>query len=223
MKRLYLLLSLVILAPMSLLGQTQTSLKEIIPNDIYYLMPSFGKGVVYLRGKYPAEGKLNICALDNTLRFIDDDGKELEASGLEDVMKVVIDTVWFMRADDVFYRMYPVTPDIGVAQERKIVVIRGAKKGAYGDVSQTSSIREFGSYNSHGYTYDLQSGLEVPYKVETYIRVYHFDVVYPLNKKTLRKLFPEKKAQIDAWLKVNHKFPDTVDSARDLLRFFSDN
>ena len=31
MKRLYLLLSLVILAPMSLLGQTQTLLKEIIP------------------------------------------------------------------------------------------------------------------------------------------------------------------------------------------------
>ena len=42
-----------------------------IPEDIYYLMPSFSQGTIYFRGQMPAQGELNICAVDNSLRFID--------------------------------------------------------------------------------------------------------------------------------------------------------
>ena len=34
-----------------------------IPEDVFYLMPSFGEGSVYFSDKSPAHGRLNICAV----------------------------------------------------------------------------------------------------------------------------------------------------------------
>ena len=55
--------------------RAQENVPKGVPDDVYYLMPSFAQGMVYLRGQGPAQGKLNICAVDNTLRFIDDNGQ----------------------------------------------------------------------------------------------------------------------------------------------------
>jgi hypothetical protein len=41
--------------------------------------------------------------------------------------------------------------------------------------------------------------------------------VYPLPKTTLRKVYPEKKAEIDAYFKAGHSLPDTVEEAKSLL------
>ena len=65
--------------------------------------------------------------------------------------------------------MYPVSADMGVAVERKVHIIRGAKEGAYGASTQTSSIREYSTYVSEGYSYDLKDGKDVPYEVNEVI------------------------------------------------------
>ena len=192
-----------------------------IPDDVYYLMPSFADGYVYIRGQMPAQGKLNICALDHSLRFIGDDGNELEASNPESIVKVMIDTVFFLRSQDIFYRMYPVSADMGVAVERKVHIIRGAKEGAYGASTQTSSIREYSTYVSEGYSYDLKDGKDVPYEVNEVICIYKGDTALPFNKKNLRMLFPAKKAEIDAWFKAGHPLPRKVEDARQLLQYFN--
>jgi hypothetical protein len=77
-----------------------------MPDSVYYLMPRFDQGYVFLRGQMPAQGKMNICAVDNTLRFLDDNGTEL-SSGEDNILKAVIGNVSFLRSQDVFYRQYP--------------------------------------------------------------------------------------------------------------------
>ncbi len=50
-------------------------------------------------------------------------------------------TVAFIHYDDIYYRMYPVSIDMGVALQREVKILRDAKQGAYGTTSQTSSIK----------------------------------------------------------------------------------
>ena len=188
-----------------------------IPDDVYYLMPSFGQGMVYFTGQAPAQGQMNICAEDNTLRFLDNNGQELVASNIDNVVRVVIDGVVFLRDDGVFYRLYPVTTDSGVAFEREVKVIRDAKQGAYGTTSQTNSTREVTNiYDGNGISYNLAKKKDYPYNVYETVFLYRGNEVYSFTKKNLKKLFPSHKDEIDAYCKAN-KLPDTVPEAMELL------
>ena len=93
---------------LSLIAGMQDQGRHGIPEDVYYLMPSFGQGMIYFTGQGPAQGQLNICALDNSLRFIDKSGKELSATNPDNIIMVRIDTVTFIRANDAYYRVHQV-------------------------------------------------------------------------------------------------------------------
>lgn len=188
-----------------------------IPANVYYIMPSFADGTVIFYGQTPAQGKLNICAVDNTLRFLDKDGKELVANGNQDIMRVRIDTVWFLRSRDLFFRMYPVTPDTGLAVNREVVVHKGAKEGAYGMVSYTSSIKQLDNVYADGVSVELNKGKKLAYEVSENLYLYRGNAVYPFNKKNLKKLFSAKTAEIDEYFKSHKSLPRTLDAALPLL------
>ena len=188
-----------------------------VPNDIYYLMPAFGDGTVYLRGQSPAQGKLNICALDNSLRFLDKDGKELTAGDDVDIVKVRIDSVVFVRVQDAFYRLYPLSDKLGVAVRREVRVLHDAKEGAYGTVSQTTSVHEFRSIVADGVLHELNPDKIHPHTVSNLIFVFQDGDILPYTRKNLRKLFPGKKDDIDAYFKAGHSQPKTGEEALSLL------
>ena len=193
-----------------------------IPPDVYYLMPSFGKGMVYFSGQAPAQGNLNICALDNSLRFLDKDGKELVASSIDNVVKVLIDTVWFVRHNDVFLRLYPLSDGKGVAAQRDIRIEWDTHEGAYGTKSRTSSIREYGTVYTDGVAHTLERTKDYPYSVSETLYLYNGNEIYVLAKKNFRRLFPEKKAEIDGFFKAGNPLPDSVDGALEMMRLFMD-
>lgn len=192
-----------------------------IPKETYYLMPEFTQGTIYFRGQGPAQGTLNICAVDNTLRFLDKSGKEVVAAGAENILRVKIDTVLFMKHEDAYYRMAPVTFDMGVAVLRTVHIIKGEKQGAYGTTSQTSSIKNYGSVYADGILHELESNKHYPYEASEELYLYKGDTVFPLNKKNLKKLFPKKKSEIDAWFKAGNKLPATTPDAVALLAQFN--
>lgn len=214
MKKFFLLLAL-LAAPLAV--SAQTSAGTGIPYDVYYLMPQFADGYVFIRGQAPAKGKLNICAVNNSLRFINNDGTELEASDPESILKVVIDTVSFIRDNSVFYRMYPVSADMGVALERRVRIVRDQKATGYGGSSQTAAVKEYGAIITDSAIFQFDKDKTYPYEVFEEVCVYKGNIVVPLNKKTLRKLFPAKKAEIDAWFKAGNALPKDVPGAKALL------
>ena len=174
-----------------------------IPEDVFYLMPSFGEGSVYFSDKSPAHGRLNICAVDNSLRFIDDSGQELSVSDIGNVRHVIIDGVMFIRNNGAFYRVYPLAPDLGIALRRAVRIKYDGKPGAYGSVDYTSSITEYGTiYGSDGTTYNLNK--------------YRGNSVVVFNEKNLKKSFPGKKDEIDLYFKSG-KAPKTAEEALELL------
>ena len=195
----------------------QDDTTQDIPEDVYYLMPSFGKGMVYFKGRGPAQGTLNICAVDNSLRFLDDAGREVVADPDNSITKVLIDNVFFMQDNGLFLRMYPVSADMGVALWRDVTILKDQKRGAYGTESRTNSITEYGTLYTEGRAIRLEEAKKYPYNVSESLFLYKGDNVVPLTKKNLRKFFPEKKDEIDAMFKTASSLPDHVDELLELL------
>ena len=211
MKKIVLLLAL--FAGMSAFGQEA---KGNIPADVFYLLPEFGQGMVYFSDKGPAQGTMNICAVDQTLRFLDNDGKEL-SSNADNITRVVFGDVVFIRVDGAFYRLYPLTDDLTVAYRRDVEIIRDVKKGAFGTESRTSSIRNVGSFQADGMMYTLQQATDYPYHVTESCSLYQAGSVVSFNKRNLRKQFPERKDDIDAWLKTNRNLPKGLEETKAFL------
>lgn len=193
-----------------------------IPADVYYLMPSFAQGTIYFRGQMPAQGKLNICAVDNSLRFIDNNGQELSATNADNIVKVRIDTVSFMRFEGVYYRLYPIQADMGVALRRNVRIIRDAKESGYGGTSQTSSVKSYGTIYTDGAVYNLGEDKKYPWESSEDIYVYKGETLQPLNKRALRKFFPKKKADIDAWFKAGNNLPEDLAGVIQLLNTWAE-
>ena len=188
-----------------------------IPADVFYLMPEFGQGMVYFAGQAPAQGKLNICAEDHSLRFLDDKGEEM-SSKADNIVRVVIDNVVFVRDDDgAFYKIVPVTDGLSVAFRRDVEILRDAKTGAYGVVDRTSSIRESSAIYSEGMMHTLGSSKSYPYRVNESCFLYKDGSIIGFNKRNLRKHFPDRKADIDAWLKAGHALPEKLDDVQAFL------
>lgn len=190
---------------------------EGMPADVYYLMPAFGQGVVYFEGQAPAQGKMNICAVDNSLRYLDKDGKELAATDIDNVLKVLIDGVVFLREDGAFYRLYPLSDEMGIALVRDVTIERDVKNEGFGTSSKTSATKEYGFVYVDGAVYNLDEARHYPYTVSETLYLYKGDDIYPFSKKGLRKLFPTRKADIDAFFKSGTKLPETVPDALELL------
>jgi hypothetical protein len=211
MKKIVLLLAL--FAGMSAFGQEA---KGNIPADVFYLLPEFGQGMVYFSDQGPAQGKMNICAVDQTLRFMDNNGTEL-SSNADNITRVVIGDVIFVRVDGAYYRLYPLTDDLTVAYRRDVEIIRDVKKGAYGTESRTSSIRNVGTFQADGMMYTLQQAADYPYHVTESCSLFQAGDVIPFNKRNLRKQFPERKDDIDAWLKANRNLPKGLEETKAFL------
>ena len=192
-----------------------------VPASVYYLMPSFADGMVYFYSRVPAQGKLNICAIDHTLRFLDKNGQELQAEDNQGVSKVRIDTVWFLRSYDYFYRMYPLTADSGLAVKREVKILRDAKEGAYGMVSQTGAIREINKLYGDGVSVDINKNKKVHYEIIEELYLYKGGTVAAYNKKNLKKIFPALKPRIDDYFTTHKTLPHTLDQARVLIMEWS--
>ena len=211
MKKIVLVLAL--LAGLSAFGQEA---QGNIPADVFYMLPEFGQGMVYFTDQGPAQGKMNICAVDQTLRFLDNDGQEL-SSNADNISRVVVGDVVFVRVDDAFYRLYPLSDELTLAFRRNVEILRDVRKGAYGTESRTSSIREVGSLQADGLMYTLQRAANYPYNVSESCFLFEEGDVVPINKRSLRKRFPDRKDDLDAWLKAKHNIPKTLDETSAFL------
>ena len=210
MKRFLLLLSACCL---TLALQGQETAPKAIPDEVFYLMPSFTQGTIFLRGQPPAQGILNICAVDQSLRFLDDNGTELSANDPDAIRRVQLDTVSFLRSDGAFYRLYPVSPETGVALRRDVRILRDVNQGAFGTTNQTSSIRQYSTLYTDGASQQLNRDGKRSYVVSETVCV---------TKANLKKIFPDRKDEIEARFKSGKSLPDTVEEASALLRLLNE-
>jgi hypothetical protein len=175
-----------------------------IPNDVFYLMPNMTQGTLLFRDKSPVNGKFNICAVDNTVRFMDK-GKELAMEDDESMLEVVFHDVAFLHRDGTFYRLYPVSDEAFVAVKRDVLIMNDTKIASYGMESNTTAVQNIDTFNMPGRTLDLSDMKDIPYRMTETAALYRKGSIISLNKRNLTKCFPDKKADIEAWFNANKR------------------
>lgn len=215
--RIHILLAAVLAGILPAAAAAQDESQGDLTPEIYYLMPEFGQGMIWFSNQGPAEGKLNICAEDNTLRYLDKDGKEVVAASIDNVVKVQIDKAVFIRSEGAFYRIYPVSDEMAVAVRRDLDIQRDAQRGAYGSYSRTSSIREYSTLYADGVTYQLEKSKKYPFTVSETCFLYTGGKIVSFSKRTLRKYFPQRKDDIDVYLKSGKSLPEDLSDIQAFL------
>lgn len=198
------LLSLIALAgaASALFAQEQV---QGIPKDVFYLMPEMGQGTILYKDKSPARGKFNICAIDNSVRFLDKSNTEMALDADESLVEVIIDNVPFLRRDGVFYRLDKLTDEVFLATKRDVTLMIDAKTASYGMESNTTAVQEYASYSLEGRVINFEEAKEIPYRMTETSGLYRKGAILPLTKKNCIKCFPDKKAEIEAWFDANKK------------------
>ena len=179
-----------------------------IPNDVFYLMPKMTQGTLLFRDKSPVNGQFNICAVDNTVRFMDK-GKELAMENDESMLEVVFHDVAFLHRDGTFYRLYPVSDEAFVAVKRDVLIMNDIKMASYGMESNTTAVDNIETFNMPGRTLDLSAMKDIPYRMTETAALYRKGSIISLNKRNLTKCFPDQKADIEAWFAANKKLDPT--------------
>ena len=181
-----------------------------IPNDVFYLMPKMTQGTLLFRDKSPIPGQFNICAVDNTVRFMDK-GTELAMEDDESMLEVVFNDVAFLHRDGTYYRLYPVSEEAFVAVKRDVLIMNDTKMGSYGMESNTTAIQTIEGVGASiaGRTLNLSDMKEIPYRMTETAALYRKGAIISLNKRNLTKCFPDHKADIEAWFAANKKLDPT--------------
>ena len=189
-----------------------------IPADVFYLMPEMTSGTLRFRDRN-VSGKFNICAVDQTLRFLDGKGAELALDNEADLLQVNFPDVSFIHAEGAYYRLHPVSEAAYVAVKRDVTVMTDTRRASYGMDSQTTAVQEVGVLDAGGHVINFNEVRQYPYKMTETAYLYRNGRIVRFNKKNCLKCFPTKKAEIEAWFAEHKKYDDTdVPMVLDLCR-----
>ena len=205
MKRIFSLLLTLALAASFAHAQVNAG----IPADVFYLMPEMTQGTLLFKDRN-VNGKFNICAVDQTLRFLNEKGVELALDNDADLQQVNFPDVTFLHAEGVYYRLYPVSDAAYVAVKRDVTVMTDTKSSSYGMASSTTAVEEVGMVQSGSHLVSFNDARQYPYKMTETAFLYRNGYLVRWNKKNCIKCFPLKKAEIEAWF-AEHKKADATD------------
>ena len=204
MKRILLALASLALSATILDAQVNVG----IPADVFYLMPEMTQGTLRFQDRF-VNGKFNICAVDQTLRFLNEKGEELALEDASQLLQVNFGDLMFVHADNVFYRLYPVSDAAYVAVKRDVTVMTDTRRASYGMDSQTTAVQEVGVLDAGGHVVSFNDARQYPYKMTETAYLYRNGRIVRFNKKNCLKCFPQKKAEIEAWFAGHKKYDDT--------------
>ena len=200
MKKVILSLCAFCLLALSVRAQSaQADFEASLPDSVKYVMPAFGPGnILYKDGGF-SRGSFNICTVDNTLRYIDTDKSEKVLADPSQVESVSISGVLFLHVQNMYLGVVGDYDDVLLCVQKRLV-FDDRKAGAYGTSSATSSIKTVGSSTDNGSTFRFSN---VKYDVKETPYLYKKGRIHVPSKKTLTKLFPAKKAEVEAYLQEN--------------------
>ena len=173
-------------------------------DSLIYAMPQFVNGTVVFDNGGSSNGNVNICIVDQTLRYIDPaSGDTLVVENNGGVVRVIAGKRVFYRNGAYFIELMEMYGDIVLGLQRSTTLVNVVQTGAYGMASTTSSINSYRKDDSRGNidvkNIDEQYRDNHSYKTSVYLL--KDGKFFTATKKNLQKLFPAGKAQIEAWFK----------------------
>lgn len=224
MKKILLAVAISVLASISVSAQvvagiqTKQQMQDEMPDSIKFVLPEFGTGrITYKNGSF-SNGRLNICNIDQVVRFVDTDGSIKAVNNNDDIDRVRIGSKVFIKYSGAFVALTDYIEDVYLGVKKDVTLLNDTHTGAFGMKSETTNIKEYSSVTSGGVTYDLSQKVVGEYKYKEQPLLVKGSTVYAVSKKRLEKLLPSKKDAIDAYIEANHPDLEKVKDVRALFQ-----
>lgn len=165
-----------------------------------YKYPVFSTGTVYFNDGTIARSKMNLNLLLEVMQFINEKGDTLALDDENTIRRITVgaDTFFFQKG---YLQLVSTYDNTELASRQKIKFLNEKNIGAYGISTATHTIDNYNTLRAFG-TYALKLNKDLIYSKE---RKYYFskrDNEFILaNKKNILKMFPEKKALVEKYLK----------------------
>lgn len=193
-------------------------LANALMDSVKYVMPQFEQGIVVFKSGEQTEAKLNISTIDQTLRFIDKNDEVLTVINQDDVNRVTIKGRTFVRGRGVYVELLSMSSDVVLGVCRRVNFLETEKQGAYGTkASPTTSVTTMTTYSDNGQVYDLNQNITTPFLYKQIPYFYKNGILYLATKKMMIKCFPDKKAEIQAYIKEKRVDFNDIEQVRPLF------
>lgn len=202
-------------------GQSaQGNFEKQLPDSVKYYLPEFKEGrIIYKDGGF-STAKFNISTLDQTLRYMDSDGKVMGIKDNNSVDRAFIGGSIFLRYRSYYLALSMDIGDVYLCATRRLQ-FGDQKKGAFGSESSTSNIKEVKKVEgSGGMIYDLNG--KQTYEVKIIPFIYRKHVAYAPTKKLLLKLFKDKTDLINNYVETHKVNFNDFDQVYDLMSAIKD-
>lgn len=176
-----------------------------VVDSLQFILKNYSTGTVFFYNGDRNSALLNIGTLDQRVRFINESGDTLVVINEKNISAVIVSNRLFKKTNTGMYvEILDINKEVSLGIGRRLIFDQPKKIGAFGTASETSSVSTYSSIQDGiGNTYKLNQYINVPYRFYVYPYLYKDEKVYTPSKKTFIKLFPDKKREIEEYLKAN--------------------
>jgi hypothetical protein len=162
-----------------------------------YLFDKFENGTVNYKNGTATAALFNYNLLSGKIEF-EQDNKVLELAELSAIVYIKIGNRLFVQVKPGIFGERFIIENVELYVYRKSKILSTGKRGAYGTVSQTSSISGISQINDKGSTYKLESIENISVTIDNAYYIYLNDKYNRIDsQKSLGKLFKSHQKEIE--------------------------
>lgn len=165
-------------------------IEDVIPHSISFFFPEYIRGSIYFTDRKTIEDVLlNICLVDNTVRYVDKSGMLRKLFDVSNITKIIAGDDTIMNSSKGFARLLESYRDIYLVK-KKILNCTGADESD--NIRQRSSF-DVQRFPPGEYTYEYREKLFI---------IEEGAGVYQVSQHTFRKVFPKIKKNISEFCNI---------------------
>lgn len=198
--------------------RARQDLTKVLPKDIVYLLPDFTDGVVDFTDGTSSSGRINICNIDNSVRFIHSTGDTLLLSNGERVSRVIADGTVYMKAEDGFLRQAAAYGSTSLCERKRLTIDEAESNAGYSGLPPTSMAKSAKMVEVDHDRMDTGER-ELKYRFRTDVVLTDGKKVYISRLSSFNKIFPSSKKAAKAFVRTNKTNFQNLQSAASLFMF----
>lgn len=179
-----------------------------------YVLPEFAPSEVHYLDGSVTTAELNICAADNSVRFIASGADTMIVRNIGSVDFILASGRKFAVRDGMVLELLRESPSLSLAERKRLRLDEPRMEGSYGTVPPSSSARttmadDYASTESRTYGYLVKIGYKVSYD---YYLIDGEGDAGKASRKTFTEAFPALKDEIRATVRLRKiRFDDRDD------------
>jgi hypothetical protein len=193
-----------------------SSLEKILPSEMMFAFPEYKNAKIFLKNGSVNSTRININLYTKDILFLNKNNQVMVLAFPEEIRKIVIDSTNWIPVEGATGEEIFSDGTHSLIRIRQTSITDSRKESGFGGTSGTAAARSVTSYTSDNRTSEALAVGE--YDFETTISYMLLTDSKPVtaDSRGFKKVFPEKKKEIDAYLKANKV---NFNNEKDLISF----